>query len=274
MENDAPTDLGQRFLDQHHRDGAFLLGNAWDAGSARLLEAIGFPALATTSAGAAMRTGRLDYGIDKATAIAAGAELAEAVEVPVSVDFEDGFGVTPEAVAAHVTELAATGVAGCSIEDFTRDADRPIHDIDAAVDRVTAASEAAKAGPSHLVLTARTEILVNRAGSLGDAIERLQRYQEAGADVLFVPGVRSADDIATVVGAVDRPVSVMALPGTPPVDELSALGVARVSMAAWFTYAALRGLQTAATEVVEHGTYGFMDDLADIRRLTAEAFGR
>ncbi|MGI9595373.1 MAG: isocitrate lyase/phosphoenolpyruvate mutase family protein, partial [Acidimicrobiales bacterium] len=141
------------------------------------------------------------------------------------------------------------------------------------VERVTAAAEAAHGGPARLTLTARTELLVNSAGDLGQAIERLQRYQEAGADVLFVPGVRSADNIATVVGAVDLPVSVMALPGVPSVSELATLGVRRVSMAAWFTYAALRGLQAAATEVVEHGTYGFMDDMKDVRQLTVEAFG-
>lgn len=273
MDDDATIARCNHFLELHHRGEAFLLGNAWDAGSARLLAAIGYPAVATTSAGAAMRTGRLDYGINKQTAIAAATELAAAVDVPVSVDFEDGFAVEPAPVAEHVRELAETGVAGCSIEDYTRDGERPIHDIDLAVERVTAAAEAAHSGPGRLVLTARTELLVNRAGDLGEAITRLQRYQEAGADVLFVPGIRSIDDIATVVRSVDRPVSVMALPGTPPVAELSGIGVARVSLAAWFAYAAMRGLQVAASEVADNGTYGFMDDLQDIRRLTNEAFG-
>jgi 2-methylisocitrate lyase-like PEP mutase family enzyme len=272
MDNDTHSARCKAFLDLHHRDEAFLLGNAWDGGSARVLAALGYPALATTSAGAAMRTGRLDYQIDKATAIAAGAELAAAVDVPVSVDYEDGFGADAETVAENVVELAATGVAGCSIEDYTRDAEHPIHDIDLAAERVGAAAEAAHAGPARLVLTARTEVLLHRAGDLEVAIARLQRYQEAGADVVFVPGVRSADDIAAVVNAVDLPVSVMALPGMPPVAELAALGVRRVSMAAWFTYAALQGLRAAATEVVEHGTYGFMDDLGGIRQLTADNF--
>lgn len=273
MNNDAHAARCQRFLDLHRGDEAFLLGNAWDAGSARILAALGYPAVATTSAGAAMRTGRLDYGIDREASITAGAELAAAVEVPVSVDFEDGFADDAETVATNVRQLASTGVAGCSIEDFTRDEQNPIHGIDAAAERVRAAADAAHQGPARLVLTARTELLVNEAGTLGEAIERLQRYQEAGADVLFVPGLRSADDIATVVGAVDLPVSVMVLPGTPSVAELSGLGVSRVSMAAWFTYAALQGLLTAATEVVEHGTYDFIDDLADIRRFSGQAFG-
>jgi 2-methylisocitrate lyase-like PEP mutase family enzyme len=261
------------FLDLHHQDGPFLLGNAWDAGSARLLAAVGYPALATTSSGAAMRTGRLDYQIDKDTALAAGSELAAAVDVPVSVDFEDGFGADPDAVAENVAELAGTGVAGCSIEDYTRDVNRPIYDIGAAVERVTAAAESAHAGPGPLVLTARTELLLHGAGGLDDVIDRLQRYQEAGADVLFAPGLDSADDIAAVVQAVELPVSVMALPGSPTVPALAALGVKRVSLGAWFAYAALRGLHTAALEVIEHGTFEFTSGMSNVSKLTKKAFG-
>ena len=267
----------ERFAELH-RERPFLLANAWDAGSARLLASMGFPALATTSSGAALRTGHLDYGIDLDTSIGGAAELVAAVDVPVSVDFEDGFASQPEAVAANVDRLIGTGVAGFSIEDYTRNSDRPIHDAGLAGERVAAAAEVAHSGAAHLVLTARTELLTNRApgrdraDALAEVVERLQRYQQAGADVLFAPGLRTAAEISQVVAAVDLPVSVMAVPGLPPVGELGALGVARVSLAGWFAYAAMDGMRSAALEVLDHGTFEFTGGLADIRAAIAETF--
>lgn len=261
-----------------HRNRPFLLANAWDAGSARLLQVLGFPALATTSSGTALRTGCLDYQIGVDTSIAVAAELAAAVDVPVSVDFEDGFAVEPADVAANVQRLIGTGVAGFSIEDYTRNQDQPIYDAGAAVERIAAAAEVAHAGAARVVLTARTEMLTGRAGiqnrteALDAVIERLQRYEQAGADVLFAPGLRTTDEIGRVVSAVSLPVSVMAVPGLPSVNELGALGVARVSVAGWLAYAAMDGVRSAALEVLEHGTFEFTAELGAIRELITETF--
>ena len=254
------------------------MANAWDAGSARLLESMGFPALATTSSGTALRTGRLDYQIDLDTSIAVAAELADAVDIPVSVDFEDGFGDRPETVADNVARLIESGVAGFSIEDYTRDGDNPIHDLDLAAERVAAAAEVAHTGPAQLVLTARSEVLTTRAArqdrsaALAEAIDRLHRYQSAGADVLFVPGLLTREEIARVISEVDQPISVMAVPGLPPVQDLGDLGVARVSLAGWLVYAAMDGMRTAASEVIEHGTFGFTAGLGATRAAIADTF--
>ena len=272
------ADRLQRFAELHRGD-LFLIGNVWDAGSARLVETIGFPALATTSSGTALHHGTLDYDVDVETVIADAAAIVEATELPVSVDFEDGFGVDEAAVATHAGALRAVGVAGFSVEDYTRDRDAPIHDLDVAVARLTAAIDEAHRGPAPLVVTARTELLTNRAAGvvgddpIGQVITRLQRFQEAGADVLFAPGLRSIDDIAAVVAAVDRPVSVMALPGMAPVEALAEVGVARVSVAGWLARAAMEGLRAAALEVIEEGTFGFMDDLGEVGDLIASSFG-
>lgn len=275
----AQPERCERFLELHLQR-PFVMANAWDAGSARLCEVLGFPAIATTSSGSALRAGLLDYQIDLSSSIEIAAELARAVEIPVSVDFEDGFAAEPATVASNVASLAAAGVAGASIEDYTRDVDDPIHGIEAAVERVEAAAEAAHGGPARLVLTARTEILTNRGptldrqAALAAVIERLQRYQEVGADVLFAPGLRDPADIAAVVAAVDAPVSIMAMPGVPSVAELGELGVSRVSLAGWLAYAAMDGARSAATEVLQHGTFEFMDGLPTIRGIVADSFGR
>lgn len=277
VDDPAQIQRCERFTDLHD-ERPFVLANAWDAGSARMLESMGFPALATTSSGTALRAGRLDYHIDADTSIAVAAELAAAVEVPVSVDFEDGFGLQPESVAANVERLVATGVAGFSIEDYTRDSDHPIHEVDLASERIAAAAEVAHAGPARLVLTARTELLTNRSGRsdraavLAEVVERLRRYQLAGADVLFAPGLRTPEEITLVLSAVDLPVSVMAVPGLASVADLGALGVARVSLAGWLAYAAMDGLRAAALEVVEHGTFEFTRGLTATRESIVETF--
>ena len=266
------------FLAMHHGAEPFVMANAWDGGSARLCEVMGFPALATTSSGSALRGGRLDYGIDLDTSLAIAAEMAAAVHIPVSVDFEDGFALDANQVAANFTMLASTGVAGGSIEDYTRDPVRPIYGIDEAVERVRAAVEAAHGGDARLVVAARTELLTGRgpardkADLLAEVVDRLQRYQEAGADVLFAPGLRDPADIATVISEVDRPLSVMTMPGVPTVPEMAKLGVARVSLAGWLAYAALDAVRVAATEVLDEGTFEFMGSLTPIRRLVSESF--
>jgi 2-methylisocitrate lyase-like PEP mutase family enzyme len=243
-----------------HRSGApLLLPNAWDPGSGRLLASLGFDALATTSSGFAATLGRLDGSVSRDEALAHAAAIVDAADVPVSADLEDGFADTPAGVADTIGAAIATGLAGCSVEDFTRDRENPIYARSAATARVAAAAEAAHGGPRRLVLTARAENYLHGRPDLDDTIARLQAFQEAGADVLYAPGLVELDEIRSVVAAVDRPVNVLALPGGPPVPELADAGVARVSVGGAFAFAALGALVDAARELREHGTYGFWE---------------
>jgi len=249
----------ERFLALHRGDTPLLMPNPWDPGSARLLASLGFEALATTSGGFAATLGRLDGGVTREEAIDHGAAVAAAVDVPVSADLENCFADDPDGVAATVRAAIAAGLAGCSVEDFTRDEADPIYEFAHAVDRVRAAAEAAHAGPVPLVLTARTEMYLHGQRDLAGVITRLQAYQEAGADVLFAPGVNDLDEIKQLVQSVDRPVSVLALPGTAPVAELGAIGVRRISVGSAFAYAALSAAVDAGRELLDHGTYGYWE---------------
>jgi len=209
-------DKAERFLQLHHGPGPLLIPNPWDAGSARLLEWLGFAALATTSSGFAATLGRLDGSVTREEALGHAAAICAAVTVPVSADLENGFSDSPEGVAETVRLATATGLAGCSVEDATgRDGD-PVYDRALAVDRVAAAAEAAHAGPGRLVLTARAENYLHGRPDLADTIARLQAYAEAGADVLYAPGLTSLADVREVVRSVDRPVNVLALGSGPP----------------------------------------------------------
>ncbi|MGY6501936.1 MAG: isocitrate lyase/PEP mutase family protein [Acidimicrobiales bacterium] len=263
-----------RFLDLHVPGQPLLMPNAWDAGSARLLEAMGFQALATTSGGFAASRGRLDGQMGRDDVLAHAGDIAATVSVPVSADTENGFAHDPVGVAATVTTMVNRGLAGCSIEDHTGDEDDPIYDIGLARDRVAAAADAAHRGTSHLVVTARAENHLFGRRDLRDTIARLQAYQEAGADVLFAPGIRSLGEIRTLVSAVDRPVNVLALPGVPAVGELALAGVARVSVGAAFVYAAYAGLVDAASELRDEGTFGYWDRVTGVRPTIQEAFDR
>lgn len=240
-----------------HRPGEpLLMPNAWDVGSARILASLGFPALATTSSGFAATLGRGDYSVTREEAVAHGRAVAEAVDVPVSADLEDGFGDDPADVAETVAQARAAGLAGCSIEDATGRDDLPIHPLDRAVERVRAAVEAR----GDLVLTARAENHLHGRDDLGDTIARLQAFAEAGADVLYAPGLRRAEDIGAVVEAVaPRPVNVLSFPGAPPVAELAQLGVARVSVGGAFAFAAYGAAVEAARELLDAGTYGYLE---------------
>jgi 2-methylisocitrate lyase-like PEP mutase family enzyme len=253
------TDKAERFLAGHRVGEPLLLANAWDAGSAKLLASLGFEALATTSSGFAATLGRLDGSVTRDEALAHSAAIVAATDVPVSADLEDGFATAPVDVADTVALAVETGLAGCSIEDFTRDRDAPIYDQAEAVDRVAAAVDAAHSGPARLVLTARAENYLHGRQDLADTIARLQAFQEAGADVLYAPGLVALDDIRAVVSAVDRPVNVLALPGGPPVSELAEAGVARISVGGAFAYVALGAVVDAAAELREQGTYGFWE---------------
>jgi 2-methylisocitrate lyase-like PEP mutase family enzyme len=266
--------LARRFLALHRRGRPLLLPNPWDRGSAVLLAALGFQALATTSSGFAATLGRPDGSVTREEAIGHAAELVRVTDLPVTADLENGFADEPGGVAETVRQAAQAGLAGCSIEDFSGRADDPIYDAGLARERVEAAAEAAHRGPAPLVLTARAENHLRGRPDLADTIARLQAYQEAGADVLYAPGLTSLDDIRRLVAAVDRPVNVLARPGVPPVAELAAAGVARVSVGGGFAFAAIGAVVEAARELQERGTYGFWERSAVGARAAASAFGR
>ncbi len=242
------------FLALHRPGQPLLLPNAWDQGSARLLASMGFEALATTSSGFAASLGRVDYSVTREEAIGHAAALDAVVDVPVSADLENGFGEAPEDVATTVEQARAAGLAGCSIEDATgRDGD-PVFAFEHAVERIRAAAAAS----GDLVLTARAESHLYGRDDLGDTIARLQAFAEAGADVLYAPGLTRVDDLRAVVEAVaPKPVNVLALRGSPPVAELAALGVARISVGGAFAFAAYAAAAQAAQELLDAGTYGF-----------------
>jgi 2-methylisocitrate lyase-like PEP mutase family enzyme len=249
-----------------------LMPNPWDAGTAKLLTAMGFQALATTSSGHAATLGLLDGCVDRDEALAHAASIVAAVDVPVSADLENGFTESPGGVFDTVTSAAAVGLAGCSIEDFTGSAGAPIYDLGLAAERVAAAVEAAHAEPG-LVLTARAENFVRGNPDLADTIARLQAYQEAGADVLYAPGLTDTDDVRRVVASLDRPVNVLVRPGLASVAELAQAGVARISVGGAFSQVALAALTRAGRELLDEGTYGFMDLAVEGREQAAAVFG-
>lgn len=247
--------------------------NVWDLGSARIVQSLGFEAAATTSSGFAATLGRFDGQVSRNEAINHASRIVAAVEIPVSADLEDGYGRTPEDAAETVHRAAGQGLAGCSIEDSTRDADRPIHDAGLAVERVAAAADAAH-GHDRIVLTARAENLLHGVDDLDDTIARLQAFAGAGADVLYAPGLRTAEAVRAVVESVDRPVNVLANPALPPVSTLAELGVARISVGGGFAFAALGALVEAATELRGAGTYGWAEGTKRGRTAINGAFER
>jgi 2-methylisocitrate lyase-like PEP mutase family enzyme len=254
----SQSEKAARFLSLHRKGSPLLLPNPWDQGSARVLAALGFQALATTSSGFAATLGRLDGSVSRDEALAHAAAVVAATELPVSADLESCFADDAAGVARTVTLAVEAGLAGCSLEDSTGDEDEPIYDIGVAAERVAAAAEAAHAGPVRLVLTARAENYLHGRQDLADTITRLQAYQAAGADVLYAPGLKSLADIRRVVAEVDRPVNVLAVAGAPPVGELAEAGVSRVSVGGAFAFAALGALADAATELRDQGTYGYL----------------
>lgn len=246
--------------------------NPWDVGSAKLLASLGFEALATTSSGFAATLGRLDGHVSRDEAIAHSDALAGAVDVPVSADLENCFGHTPDDVAETVGLAAATGLAGCSVEDYSGRTDDQIYELPLAAERVAAAVAAAHADGRGLVVTARAENLLHGKGDLAEAIARLQAYEAAGADVLFAPGLRSLGDIASVVASVGRPVNVLSWPGGPSVAQLAAVGVRRISVGGSLSFVAMAAVADAARELREHGTLSFLEQAKAGRALAVTAF--
>ena len=266
------TELAQRFLSLHHGDGPLLLPNPWDRGSAKLLESLGFEALATTSSGFAATLGRLDGMVSPDEAIAHAAEIVDAVEVPVSADLENCFADAPSGVAETVRLAIEAGLAGCSIEDFGGRQSDSIYEPGFAAERVAAAAEAAHSGERSLVLTARAENHIHGRDDLADTIARLQSFQEAGADVLFAPGVRELDQIRELIASVDLPVNVLAMPGMPSVTELGKAGVSRISVGGAFAFTAYGAAVTAGRELLDSGTYGFWETGAIGGKAAHDAF--
>jgi 2-methylisocitrate lyase-like PEP mutase family enzyme len=250
------NELAKVFLDLHRPGDPLLIPNPWDAGSAKLLASLGFAALATTSSGFAATLGRADNSVTREEALTHSAAIVTATALPVSADLENGFADDAEGVAQTVRGAVDAGLAGCSIEDSTGRDDEPLYEIEHAAERIAAAVEAAD---GRLVLTARAENFVVGRDDLGDAIARLQAYQAAGADVLYAPRLPRIEDIRSVIESVDRPVNVLAWTGLPPVAELAAAGVSRISVGGWFAFSAFAAVVDAATELRERGTYGYID---------------
>ncbi|AXM98247.1 isocitrate lyase/PEP mutase family protein [Pseudomonas plecoglossicida] len=259
---DVQTLRAEAFKALHEREGAFVIPNPWDAGSAKLLASLGFEALATTSAGLAFSLGRpdaegalsLDETLDNA------ALIVDATALPVTADLENGFGDLPEDCTQTILRAAETGLVGGSIEDASGRSEAPIYDFGLAVERVRAAVQAARGLPFPFTLCARAENLLHGRMDLDDTILRLQAYAEAGADVLYAPGLRSVDEIRAVVQAVaPKPVNVlMGLAGVPlGVNQLQDLGVRRISVGSSLARAALGAFQRAALEIRDQGTFGY-----------------
>ncbi|AUZ60896.1 putative carboxyvinyl-carboxyphosphonate phosphorylmutase [Pseudomonas sp. XWY-1] len=259
---DVQTLRAEAFKALHERDGAFVIPNPWDAGSAKLLASLGFEALATTSAGLAFSLGRpdaegalsLDDTLDNA------GEIVDATALPVAADLENGFGDLPEDCAQTILRAAEIGLVGGSIEDASGRSDAPIYDFGLAVERVRAAVQAARSLPFPFTLCARAENLLHGRMDLDDTILRLQAYAEAGADVLYAPGLRTVEEVRAVVQAVaPRPVNVlMGMAGVPlSVNQLQDLGVRRVSVGSSLARAALGAFYRAAQEIRDEGTFGY-----------------
>jgi 2-methylisocitrate lyase-like PEP mutase family enzyme len=265
------AEKGQIFSELHKRAGALIIPNPWDAGTARLLGDLGFEALATTSAGYAFSAGLPDNVVDRDKMMAHVTEIVAATDLPVSADLENGFGDSAETVAETIRLAAAAGLAGCSIEDMSRQA-HSIYEHEHAVERVRAAAEAARALPFTFTLTARAENYLVGRPDLGDTIKRLQSYQEAGADVLYAPGLKSREEIAAVVTSVGRPVNVvMGLQGVQlSLADLSAIGVKRISVGSALSRAALGAFLRAAREMRDHGTFTFAEEAANYREINGK----
>jgi len=265
------AEKGEAFAELHKRAGTFIIPNPWDVGSARLLAHLGFEALATSSAGYAFSIGKPDNAVGREAMLAHAAAVAAATDLPVSIDLENGFGDAPEIVAETIRLAAASGAVGGSIEDATGRVDDPLYERELAIDRIRAAAEVARTLPFRFMLTARAENYLVGKPDLKATIERLQLYQEAGADVLYAPGLTSKDDIATLISSVDRPVNVlMGLKGVKlTVDDVSAIGAKRISVGSGLARCALGAFLRAARDIREHGTFTFADEAADYRTLNS-----
>jgi 2-methylisocitrate lyase-like PEP mutase family enzyme len=257
----SQNDKAARFQALHQRPQAFVIANVWDGGSARILAALGFEALATSSGASAGTLGRRDGAVTRDEALLQGRSIAAATDLPLSGDLEKGFADQPELVAQTIRLAAQAGFVGGSIEDATGDKDAPLYDIGQATERVAAAAQAARALGFPFTLTARAENFLRGKPDLDDTIKRLQAFEKAGADVLFAPGLPDLASVRAVCTALTKPVNFMVgIKGRSfTVAELEAAGVKRISLATSLYRAAMRGLVTAAQEIKAGGTFGFLD---------------
>jgi len=257
----SQRDKAMRFRALHEAPRAFVIPNPWDAGSARVLAGLGFGALATSSGASAGTLGRRDGKVSRAEALAHARAIVEATDLPVSADLEKGFGDAPSAAAETVRLAAEIGLVGGSIEDATGDPGRPLYSIGQATERVTAAVQVARSLSFPFTLTARAENFIRGNPDLDDTITRLQAFERVGADVLFAPGLPDLAAVRAVCAAVSRPVNFMAgIRGRSfTVAELEACGVRRISLASSLYRMAMTGLLTAAREVKDQGTFGYVD---------------
>lgn len=253
---------------QLHESGCFVMPNPWDAGSARALASLGFPALATTSAGFAWSTGRPDNSVGLDETLVHLRLIVNAVDLPVNADFQDGYALEPEAVATNVGLAVGTGVAGLSIEDFSGDPADPLIDPVLAVERIAAARAAIDATGTGVVLTARSEGFVWGRPDLPGTIRRLAAYAEAGADCVYAPWLTSVDQVSAIVSAVS-PTPVNLLVNTPftTLAEAASLGVRRISVGGMLAKTAWRGFLQAAREIRDGGTFTGFADLPDLNAL-------
>ena len=264
----------EKFKALHEREGAFVIPNPWDAGSARLLAGLGFEALATTSAGFANSLGRPDGQVTRGEAVEHCRALCAAVALPVSADLENCFADAPDEAAATILAGAEAGLVGGSIEDYSGDPSKPIYDFTLAVERVHAAAEAAHALDFHFTLTARAENLLRGVNDLDDTIRRLQAFESAGADVLYAPGLKTLDEVRLVTGALAKPVNVLGpMLGRVTVAELADAGAKRISLGGALARAAVTALLRAGAEMREHGSFGWASDLTssgEVARLLSD----
>jgi 2-methylisocitrate lyase-like PEP mutase family enzyme len=259
-------DKGKIFRDLHA--STFIIPNPWDIGTAKLLASFGFKALATTSAGFAFSRGLPDGGVGFETMIAHCKELAGATHLPVSADLERGKGDSAERAAETIFAAEAAGLAGCSLEDFSGDADKPIYDFSHAVERVAAAVEAARALKRDFVFTARAENFLHGRPDLDDTIRRLQAFEKAGADVLYAPGIADIATVRTICSSVSKPVNVLAVPGFT-MAELTQAGAKRISLGSKLTNFAFGMLERASHEMLDRGTFEFSREAMAFARLQA-----
>lgn len=259
----SQAEKGARFRALHERDRAFIIPNPWDAGTARLLAGLGFEALATTSAGYAFSAGLPDGAVGRDAMLQHVKVIVDATDLPVSADLENGFGDSPETCAETIRLAAAAGLAGGSIEDVTPRPHGTLYAFEQAVERVRAAAEAAHSRSAPFTLTARAENFIAGNPDLKDTIRRLQAFQEAGADVLYAPGLKTKEDIAAVLSSVDRPINVlMPVQGsTLDLATLSAMGVKRISAGSALSRVALTAFFRAAEEMQQKGTFTFGNSL-------------
>ena len=265
------SEKAETFRKLHEKGSSFVIANPWDQGSARLLEHLGFKALASSSAGFAFSIAKNDLSISKSSLMTHLTGVCQATAIPVSADLQNGFGNDPEDMAVTILQAAKTGIVGGSIEDASGADGNPIYPLELAAERIRHAAVAARSLGFKFMLTARAENHLYGRQDIRDTIRRLQAYQEAGADVLFAPGIKSKEDIKLIVGAIDRPLNVLAgLPGMQlTVNDLQELGVTRISLGGSLARAAYGALFRAVSEIQTQGTFNFAAEAASRQDLEA-----